>query len=116
MAAIAVPKFATTQKDRITVYASMATSCMMTDSHVQVCITVSLHKYKVYLIQPFLLSDIEECVTGVDLCDQNCHNSNGSYLCSCNSGYRLGDDGFRCGGIHIKFKSITIAITVIFWA
>jgi fibulin 1/2 len=52
--------------------------------------------------QPFLLPcynvDIDECRTGVDECEQNCHNNNGSYTCSCNAGYKLADDGFHCIG------------------
>ena len=38
-----------------------------------------------------------------------CTNTNGSYVCSCNDGYILNDDGLTCDGIimHISnfFKS-----------
>ena len=44
--------------------------------------------------------DIDECTTGVDECDQNCQNNIGSYECSCDSGYILNDDGFRCNGMN----------------
>lgn len=45
------------------------------------------------------VSDIDECELGIDRCDQNCHNNIGSYTCSCNAGWRLDFDGFRCNGI-----------------
>ena len=42
--------------------------------------------------------DVIECTTGVDGCEQECHNSNGSYTCSCRLGYRLHSDGQQCIG------------------
>ena len=46
----------------------------------------------------FGCDDINECVEGTDQCAQNCHNNIGSYTCSCNTGYELNNDGFRCDG------------------
>ena len=43
--------------------------------------------------------DINECAEGIDQCAHNCHNNIGSYTCSCNTGYRLNADGFRCDDI-----------------
>ena len=42
--------------------------------------------------------DIDECSTGVNLCDINsiCLNEIGSYDCQCNHGYR--GSGFSCEG------------------
>ena len=45
-----------------------------------------------------LYIDINECAQGTDLCEQDCHNVPGSYLCSCNSGYTLNSDGHTCDG------------------
>ena len=47
-------------------------------------------------------SDIDECSEGSHMCDQICHNSVGSYACSCHSGYRLDRNGLTCNGI-LKF-------------
>ena len=47
------------------------------------------------------LIDIDECALGIDRCDQNCHNNIGSYTCSCNPGWRLDFDGFRCNGKYV---------------
>lgn len=40
--------------------------------------------------------DINECSTGTHNCAQRCHNTAGSYTCSCNSGYQLASDGRSC--------------------
>ena len=51
-------------------------------------------------------ADINECVTGNGGCDQNCHNSIGSYNCSCNIGYLLDEDDHGCSGnakaLHVR--------------
>ena len=48
-----------------------------------------------YIIHGFLL-DINEC-SGVDnTCQQQCNNTEGSYLCSCQSGFHLNADGTTC--------------------
>uniref|UniRef100_UPI00398F4307 complement C1r-A subcomponent-like n=1 Tax=Pristiophorus japonicus TaxID=55135 RepID=UPI00398F4307 len=43
--------------------------------------------------------DVDECETQVEdtlPCDHLCHNSLGSYFCSCHHGYQLQDDGKSC--------------------
>ena len=45
--------------------------------------------------------DIDECYEDPLSCDfvnGMCMNSDGSYICSCNSGYEVGDDNFICYG------------------
>ena len=46
--------------------------------------------------------DINECDEETDGCAQNCTNTNGSYSCSCNTGYRLGSDAYSCYGTKIN--------------
>ena len=46
-----------------------------------------------------LYSDIDECTEETSGCDQICRNEIGSYLCSCESGYRLRNDSHGCTGI-----------------
>ena len=43
-------------------------------------------------------TDIDECALNRDGCAQNCQNIIGSYVCSCNVGYRLNADRHTCGG------------------
>ena len=40
--------------------------------------------------------DIDECAGDIDDCDQICTNTNGSFQCSCNSGYSLSSDERSC--------------------
>ena len=41
----------------------------------------------------------------MDQCEHNCTDSEGSYICSCGTGYSLAADGLNCLGIACK-KSI----------
>ena len=42
--------------------------------------------------------DVNEC-NGDHVCDHNCTNTNGSYICSCDPGYELQSDNRTCEGI-----------------
>ena len=42
--------------------------------------------------------DIDECSTNKGNCSQICTNTDGSYVCSCQSGYLLGADRKTCNG------------------
>ena len=45
-----------------------------------------------------LLSDIDECTTGTNMCHQEatCMNTDGGYTCTCNNRYT--GDGMECSG------------------
>ena len=45
-----------------------------------------------------LVSDINECLTNNGGCNQTCHNSIGSYSCSCGIGFELHIDKHDCNG------------------
>ena len=47
-------------------------------------------------------SDINECVEGLDGCDQVCTNTAGSYFCTCMDGYELESDNRTCTGTYIR--------------
>ena len=47
------------------------------------------------------ITDIDECIEDTDGCAQTCTNSIGSYSCSCNSGYRLANNGRGCNGQYL---------------
>ena len=51
-------------------------------------------------------SDIDECAVENGFCDHTCHNTNGSYYCSCQAGFVLLDDKAGCEGIIIYFGKI----------
>ena len=59
------------------------------------------------VIQLYIHSDIDECHENTDACDHLCSNNNGSYTCSCRSGYRLASDGVTCNGMKLhNFDSL----------
>ena len=43
-------------------------------------------------------ADVDECDQQLAPCDQLCSNTDGSFICSCNDGYYLGDDMLTCYG------------------
>ena len=43
-------------------------------------------------------TDINECTEGTAGCAHECNNTIGSYICSCDEGYRLESDGRTCNG------------------
>lgn len=47
-----------------------------------------------------IMVDIDECSEGASGCDQDCHNTQGSYVCSCRQGFILQQDGHTCKGEH----------------
>ena len=47
--------------------------------------------------------DIDECEDGnMGGCTQFCTNTDGSFICGCETGYNLGGDGLNCLGERIK--------------
>ena len=46
-------------------------------------------------------SDIDECSSNSNGCQMSCINTIGSFNCSCESGYKLIDDGLHCQGIAL---------------
>ena len=47
------------------------------------------------------VSDVDECAAGRDGCMHICVNTEGSYTCSCNTGYLLDSDMRSCSGWYI---------------
>ena len=45
-----------------------------------------------------LHTDIDECAEDRDGCAQTCTDTDGSYVCSCTTGYRLANDSLGCDG------------------
>ena len=86
--------------DHTHVFVETATELTRMGTAAQVNIT-RLSQQLPRLVNEFMnntLPDIDECSEGIYNCEQNCHNSIGSYACSCNSGYRLDGNGVTCSG------------------
>ena len=47
----------------------------------------------------YLTIDIDECASNNGGCNQTCNNTDGSFTCSCDSGYTLDSDRLGCSGI-----------------
>ena len=48
----------------------------------------------------YINTDINECLNYNGACSHTCTNFDGSYTCSCNSGFKLENDGHNCTGIQ----------------
>ena len=46
----------------------------------------------------FFLEEINECNNNNGGCEHSCHNTNGSYYCSCNTSYIINSDNHHCDG------------------
>ena len=67
----------------------------ITDDNSSFYYEISLVKYNLHIIY----TDINEC-DGVNECQQHCHNTIGSYNCSCDVGFTLNRDERNCTGIY----------------
>ena len=47
-------------------------------------------------------TDRDECALGISGCNQNCTNTNGSYMCSCRLGYQISLNNRICVGESSK--------------
>ena len=59
--------------------------------------------------------DTDECAEGTDTCDHVCINTNGSYVCSCDSNeYKLGLDKETCIGVF-EYSVILYILHVLYY-
>ena len=79
----------------------------------EVCKLLLLLYFSVIINCYFL--DVDECNEGNALCTQNCHNSIGSYVCTCLDGYIISLDGIHCIGKHIIQAIVIDGILVRHW-
>ena len=52
-------------------------------------------------------SDVNECLSGTPVCDENafCINTDGSFLCNCTDGYTGSGDIGDCSGMSLLMSS-----------
>ena len=63
-------------------------------------VTVAYLSKSYFVIKTF--SDVNECQASNGGCEQVCTNTDGSFQCSCRTGYSLSSDGLNCNGIYCK--------------
>ena len=52
-------------------------------------------------------TEIDECNTANGGCEHNCTNTIGSFICSCDTGYQLDENGLNCSGKSLlKIKNL----------
>ena len=56
-----------------------------------------------------IFTDIDECAAGTHMCAQNCQDTQGSYTCSCRSGFALNADGRTCTGTSLSNAKIIVS-------
>ncbi|XP_071948060.1 epidermal growth factor-like protein 7 [Antedon mediterranea] len=64
----------------------------------------------------FCEKDINECNTNYHGCSQLCKNTNGSYSCGCNQGYKLSTDGKSCEVClmcHPEFEFLMVRVELL---
>ena len=72
--------------------------CIYTGIHVNTCMYMYVHITSLH--HHFI--DIDECANNtVNICEQKCINTQGSFMCACNSGFELNSDETTCRG---KYK------------
>ena len=57
-----------------------------------------IHNYYKIILYNTISSDIDECSNETDYCSQTCINTEGNFICGCNSGFLLDIDGTACNG------------------
>ena len=53
--------------------------------------------------------DLDECQLDLDDCAQVCTNTDGSFICSCEEGFTLDNDGKTCNGEYLLTLIICIS-------
>ena len=83
--------------------------------------SVQCHMEAVLIIFDFILISygkstvnvVNECSNANGGCEHNCLNTIGSYQCTCNSGYRMENNGHSCTGTtHVFTNKCTCTCTV----
>jgi hypothetical protein len=93
----AVSRPVLTQKGNTDVVVMSAMSLMMI---YKLVLVKSLYSHTITVELIFFFSDINECETDSNDCDQLCRNTVGSFQCGCNEGYSLTSDGKSCVDIN----------------
>ena len=59
---------------------------------------VSFYLCELNIMRDMLSADVNECDTLNGGCETTCTNNNGSFVCSCDTGYILAANGLDCNG------------------
>ena len=79
---------------------TLAMICNKTSSPVK----VQVYEYVSLEVNVYLTPEINECALDNGGCQHNCINTDGSYYCSCDTGYDLQQDKLSCQGIIVNWE------------
>ena len=96
-----VIRFATTHLEVLYVLVNLVMCSEMTFVKVR-----TLYLVGCAIMQLIKNVDIDEC-SGVNPCQQGCTNTQGSFMCSCEDGFLLDDDGSTCNRKELNLSSRT---------
>ena len=96
-----VTKSVPTQSAVLCVHATLDMSWILINGHVLVKLIVCAFMVQNVVLKShdYCYLDTNECGSNNGGCVQNCHNSIGSYTCTCNSSYTLNSNGHSCDGM-----------------
>ena len=63
-----------------------------------------------FLIVLIFSIDVDECSEGSHNCDQICTNTDGSFTCSCEPGFKLSTDRKSCIGMYYIYYTLVYII------
>ena len=69
------------------------------EPHVKVCYIhqfIVINSFQASVCMLFFMIDVDECEESP--CEQWCTDTEGSFFCSCNSGFMLSSDRLQCNG------------------
>ena len=59
--------------------------------------------------------DVNECASNNGGCSHTCNNTDGSFVCSCDNGYRLDNDELGCLGMKFTDLMVRYSNYVVYW-
>ena len=59
--------------------------------------------------------DINECNAANGGCERNCNDTIGSFICSCDTGYQLNENGLNCNGKCLLYKILLTIETFLYY-
>ena len=70
-----------------------------------ILVAIAMVLLVVVIIVYILYLENDKCATSTDDCEHDCINTEGSFYCICDNGYRLNADNATCDGMSLIIQS-----------